>query len=83
MSKNLTFSLKKVKVNQRLLFFQILLGPCPQCCKPSPKANGPKKIFKGFFYHVWAWQPSWSCDQDAANKLSFPLTIEAPYEIWL
>ena len=22
-----------------------------------------KKIFKGF-YHIWAWWPSWSCDQD-------------------
>ena len=21
-----------------------------------------KKIFKGF-YHIWAWRPSWSCDQ--------------------
>ena len=25
--------------------------------------------FEGF-YHIWAWAPSWSCDQDAANKLS-------------
>ena len=24
------------------------------------------------FYHIWAWRPSWSCDPDAANKLSFP-----------
>ena len=41
-----------------------------------------KKILKGF-YHLWAWRPSWSCDPDPANKLSFPHPTEAPYEIWL
>ena len=25
--------------------------------------------FKVFFYHIWAWWPPWSCDQDAADKL--------------
>ena len=25
-------------------------------------------FFKGF-YHIWAWWPSWSCDQDHLNKL--------------
>ena len=35
------------------------------------------------FYHIWAWRPSWSCDPDAANKLSFPLPIKAPHKIWL
>ena len=30
-----------------------------------------KKILKGFYY-IWAWRPSWSCDTDASNKLSFP-----------
>ena len=41
-----------------------------------------RRIFKGF-YHIWAWQPSWSCDPDPANKLSFPHPIKAPSEIWL
>ena len=41
-----------------------------------------KKIFSGF-YHIWAWRPSWSCDQDPANKLSFPLPMDAPHKIWL
>ena len=31
------------------------------------------EIFKGF-YHIWAWWPSWSCDPDVGNKLSFPPT---------
>ena len=38
--------------------------------------------FKGF-YHIWAWQPSWSCDLDHLYKLSFPLPKEAPHKIWL
>ena len=33
-------------------------------------------------YHIWAWRPSWSCDPDAANKISFPLPKEAPHKIW-
>ena len=48
---------KKVKVNEWLLFFQTLLGSCPQCCIPSPMRIGPlvpqKEILKGF-YHIWA-----------------------------
>ena len=35
------------------------------------------------FYHIWAWRPSWSCDQVHFNILSFPHPTEAPYEIWL
>ena len=41
-----------------------------------------RRFLKGF-YHIWAWQPSWSSDQDAVNKLSFPLPKEAPHKIWL
>ena len=33
------------------------------------------------FYHIWAWQPSWSCDLDRLNKVSFPHPMEAQYEI--
>ena len=32
------------------------------------------------FYHIWAWRPSWSCNPDAANKISFPLIKEAPHK---
>ena len=35
------------------------------------------------FYHIWAWWPSWSCDQDPANKLLFPLPMDAPHKTWL
>ena len=45
-------------------------------------AGSGQDIFEGF-YHIWAWRPSWSCDPDAANNLSFPLPKEAPHKIWL
>ena len=28
-----------------------------------------EEFFEGFFYHIWAWQPSLSCDKDIANKI--------------
>ena len=34
------------------------------------------------FYHIWAWQPSLSCDLDHLYKLSVPLPKEASHEIW-
>ena len=39
---------------------------------------GRRRFLKGF-YHIWAWRPCWSCDPDAANKLSSPLPKEAPH----
>ena len=32
---------------------------------------------------IWAWRPSWSCDLDHLNKLSFSIPKEAPHEIWI
>ena len=28
---------------------------------------------KKAFYHIWAWRPSWSCDQDHFNILFHPI----------
>ena len=39
-----------------------------------------EKPCKGF-YHIWEWWPSWSCDLDHLNKLSFPLLRDAIYEV--
>ena len=36
-----------------------------------------------WFYHIWAWRPSWSRDPDFAIKLSFPLPMDAPHKISL
>ena len=41
-----------------------------------------EKCFKGF-YHIWTWRPSWLCDINRFNSLSFPYPMEAPHEIWL
>ena len=32
-----------------------------------------KKFLKGF-YNIWAWRPSWSCNQHHVIKFSFPCT---------
>ena len=44
--------------------------------RKRPVGSGQEEFFKGF-YHIWA------CDPDAANKLSFRLSKEAPHKIWL
>ena len=33
------------------------------------------------FYPIWAWRPSWSCDQDHLSKSLLLHLIEAPNEI--
>ena len=63
------------------------MGWSPRCYIPSFVEISAcrfwrRRFLKGF-YHIWAWRPSWSCDPDAANKLSFPLPNEAPHKIWL
>ena len=42
---------------------------------------GSGDFLKGF-YHIWAWRPSWSCNPDAANKISSPLPKEAQYKMF-
>ena len=44
----------------------------------QPAGSGGEDFLKGF-YHIWAWRPPWSCDQDAVNKISFPLPKEDPH----
>ena len=46
---------------------QILLTKS-ECHLPSCSGE---EDFKGF-YHIWAWRPSWSCDQNHLRKFSFP-----------
>ena len=41
-----------------------------------------RRFLKGF-YHIWAWQPSWSSDLDFLYTHWFPLPIDASYKIWL
>ena len=44
--------------------------------------SGKEDFFYGF-YHIRAWQPSWSGDPDHLNNFSFLKALEAVYEIWL
>ena len=46
-------------------------------------AGSGEEDFLVFFYHIWAWRPSWSCDPDFAIKLSFHLPMDAPHKISL
>ena len=50
--------------------------------RENQPAGSCEEDFEGF-YHIWAWRPSWSCDPDAANNISFPLPKKAPHKIWL
>ena len=61
-------------------FEQNIMDWSPQCYITSfLEISAPEnKNFEGF-YHIMEWQPSWSCDPDAANKLSFPLPKETPH----
>ena len=46
-----------------------------------PAGSGEENL--EWFYHIWAWRPSWSCDLDFAIKLSSPLPMDAPHKISL
>ena len=46
-----------------------------------PAGSGEEDFLRVF--NIRAWRPSWSCDPDASNKISFPLPKEAPHKIWL
>ena len=39
-----------------------------------------KKILS--FYHIWAWQPCWSCDPTHLYKFSFLFSLKLSYPIW-
>ena len=58
-------------------------GPNATCQGPRLLALWFQRRFLKGFHHTWAWQPSWSCDPDAPNKLLFPRPMKAPHEIWL
>ena len=42
---------------------------------------GSEEVIFKVFYHIWAWQPSWSCDLNHVNSLPFTHSMEAPHEI--
>ena len=61
-----------VKVNHGSAFEQLMMGPSPQCYIPNFVETGfrfRRGRFLKFFYHVWSWRPSWSCDQHHVHFL--------------
>ena len=40
-----------------------------------PSGSGEEDFSKGF-YHIWAWRPSWSCDQHHVIRFHF-LVLES------
>ena len=63
------------KIGQGSSLEQTVMGWGPQCYIQSFVEIGPlvPEIFKRF-YHIWAWQPSWS---HHVNKFSFSLYLNA------
>ena len=64
-----------------------MMGQSPKCYIPSfvdidPTVPDKKMFFYGF-YHILAWRPFWSCDNDNLYKLSFHLPKDFPREFWL
>ena len=43
----------------------------------------PEKTILKCFNHIWAWQPSWSCDQHYVDEFSFPWPYKLTFKIWL
>ena len=44
-----------------------------QVSSKSARRFRRRRFLKGF-YHIWAWRPSWSCDQHHVIRFSFPCT---------
>ena len=69
--------IKFMKITRGSSFEQTMMGWSPRYYIPSfVKIGTPvpeKKIFEGF-YHIWAWRPSWSCDQQHVIRFLFPCT---------
>ena len=77
--KKIYLSVKKVKVNPRLSFFQTLLGPCPQCCIPSPRATDPLVLQ---FYRVFTIYRHWGHLDDVTHMWLTFVPLAHGRSIW-
>ena len=48
----------------------------------QPSGSWQRRFLK-CFYHIWAWQPSWSCDQHYVDEFSFPCPYKLTFKFWL
>ena len=46
----------------------------------QPSGSGEEDFLKGF-YHIWAWWPSWSCDQNILHIFWLTYHKESSHEI--
>ena len=76
---------KKVKRQRKTIILAMLVDLLsPRSCtkiRPQGLFGSGGEDFKGF-YHIWAWQPSWSMDRNHLSNLSFPQPKEAPHKFW-
>ena len=94
---NFTLPLNMVNVTPGSSFEQTMMGWIPGCYIPSfveIDLSVPEKIFDRFLpyrgvaaifamlYHIWAWWPSWSCDQHHVIRFSFPCTWKLSCKVW-
>ena len=42
-----------------------------------------RRRFLKVFYHIWAWRPSWSCDQNVMYKFWLTYHKESSHETWV
>ena len=52
-------------------FNKLCPAPVSECCIPSANVTGQlvcRRIISMEFYHIWAWWPAWSYDQDHLNN---------------
>ena len=49
--------------------------------RPAGSGEAFRRIFTMCGHGPAAWQPSWSCDPDAADKIAFSLPKEVPHKI--
>ena len=81
---NLTLPKKRSRSTQGHYLNKLWCAQGQNATHQSPRSLALwfRRFLKGF-YHIWAWWPSWSCEPDCPNKLSFPRPMETPHEIWL
>ena len=69
----------------RIILWTNLVGPTSPMLHTNPRSPAFwfwRRFLKGF-YHIWAWQPSWSCDQNILYKFWLTYHKESLHEIWV
>ena len=83
---NLTLTLSRSS-QFRFIIWTNLVGPTSQKLHTKSQGHWPsgswEEDFLNGFYHIWAWRPSWSCDQNILHKFWLTYHKESSHEIWV